>query len=69
MDLISFPLFLGLEKHGTPQRVGRIVSRENTVNLPGNVGREVEFSNVVFPGRMIIMIYYDSETCPQEKTG
>ena len=69
MGLTSLPLFLVPEKHGTQQRVGRIVSRENTVNLPGNVGREVEFSNVVFPGRMITMIYYDSETCSQEKTG
>ena len=51
MGLISFPLFLVLEKYGTRQRVGRIVSRENTVNLPGNVGREEEFSNVVFPGK------------------
>ena len=50
MGLTSSHLFVVPEKHGTQQRVGRIVSRENTVNLPGNVGREVEFSNVVFPG-------------------
>ena len=56
MDLISLPLFLAPEKYGTQQRVGRIVWRENTVNLPGNVGREGEFSNVVFPGRIIIII-------------
>ena len=68
MDLISFPLFLGLEKHGTPQRVGRIVSRENTVNLPGNVGREGEFTNVVFP-RKVINIKIYSDISSQEKTG
>ena len=69
MGLTSSHLFVVPEKHGTQQRVGRIVSRENTVNLPGNVGREVEFSNVVFPGRiiiiviiiMIILIFYDQE--------
>ena len=43
-----------LEKFGTLPRVGKIVSRENSVNLPGNAGREEEFSNVVSPGMMVI---------------
>ena len=60
MGLISFHLFLVMEKNGTQQRVGRIVSRENTVNLPRNVGKKMEFTNVVYPGRMIIMVYSDS---------
>ena len=60
MGLISFHLFLVMENNGTQQRVGRIVSRENTVNLPRNVGKKMEFTNVVYPGRMIIMVYSDS---------
>ena len=62
MGLISSPLFLVLEKYGIRQRVGKIVSRENTVNLLGNVEREEEFSNVVFPGRMIILLFTQTQT-------
>ena len=62
MVLISSPLFLDLEKYGIRQRVGKIVSRENTVNLLGNVEREEEFSNVVSPGMMVIFLFTPTET-------
>ena len=68
MDMILFPLCLEMVKLGTQQRVGRIVSKENTVNLRGNVGREGEFTNVVFPRKMINIRIY-SDIYSQEETG
>ena len=69
MGLILFPLFLVQGKFGTQQLAGRIAWRENTEILPGNVGIEEEFSNVVSPGRMVILINSEREIGLQEEIG
>ena len=52
----------------TLQWAGKIVSRQNTVNLRENAVRKEESSNVVHPGKMVtIKIYFN--ICSKEATG
>ena len=52
----------------TLQWAGKIVSRQNTVNLRKNAVRKEEYLNVVSPGKMVIIkIYFN--ICLEEATG
>ena len=68
MDLILFLALLALGETLTQQWALKIVSRQISVNLRENAVRKEESSNVVIPGKMVIIkIYFN--ICSKEATG